>query len=226
MEDAESFPWIQDENEGRSNAFSIGYRSGRQYLGAERGWKVRTLLAVLFLVGSTHAQDSTRVEPTTRWALGVGFPSFSGRGISLWRVNPDVALGLGISPLRYTRNNSEQVRSEWGDQNHLESWLLLTVLDFRRPIRENISPFLFYRLGGFYGFESYQDTPEASTIQKRILVNLGIGVAWTPVSRIGLWVRQGVGLMLKRSDLGKNGAYTQMLEVGTAYPSAVAYFSF
>ena len=175
-------------------------------------------------------------------ALGLQLPITA---LSMWKVGESSAMGLEISGrLEKSRGDhredtvdsdgnmlsSEIVESE---NNHYNLNLGLTYKRFR-DTGHKIRPFAFWRTSGIVTHQrrDYDGIRESKPTKNRsitLALSTGLGVAWQPFDRVGLWVRQAL-IVFRRSGsrTDRNGYEFEQSSSGLRLsgPLAIAYFQF
>ena len=168
------------------------------------------LLVGLLAGSSTLVQAKADPEEGVRWALGLDLPRMD--GFSLWRVGPDRAWGLALTRADYTHNNVTEPytyrdkdgklkRNDEGDFR-LASLVGSFTVQWVGPSSGDVAAFTFGTLLGGYNYVHWPnwDQEERTRVFYSAGLKGGIGVAWKPFERVGLFVSQGVEVQFQKND--------------------------
>ena len=188
------------------------------------------LLIVLGLNGAAFGEGK---------ALGLSLPNLN--ALSLWKVGESSAWGLEIGGGWTLHRGDGEENTVDNDGNVLSSEILntkhgvinpnigLTYLMFRDKGHE-VQPLTFWNISGRMHRRSLdwgRDSEPKVALSYSLGFTIGIGVAWKPFDRVGLWATQGltVGTEGRRNPgLSDQNLKQSSLSFMVRRPSVIAYF--
>ena len=181
--------------------------------------------ALVWMNGAAYAEPSS--------AFGLRLPDMD--SISLWKVSDRSAWGLEIGGriartqgdiVQITRHADGRVLREEVAGHESDSRSVAIGLIYQKfgVSRHKVRPLWFTKLTG-NGVRFSRD--DRSDSRWALTSKTGIGVAWTPFSRVGMWARKGLSIRYDRSNSPEGGGTERSsfsLSIGGA--SAEAFFTF
>ena len=147
-------------------------------------------------------------EEKASWALGLDLPDID--SISLWKVGQDRAWGVSLwaTSSFSTKQDRVSVRSSF------------TLKRFRQW-RRGVTMFTF---GQALGSFSYWESPEDIGAYW-VGIAGGIGVAWMPLERVGIFVSEGIKVLRRDDDVRSSRRDSEWF-TSLASPDVVAFWMF
>ena len=172
--------------------------------------------ALAFLVGAVFAQ------PSGQRAVGLNLPK---KGLSFWKVGDRSAWGIEVNGSWITRTGAAPSETAVGDVDS-ESYFVNVGLtaQFFRPTEHRVKPFAASRV--IWNRSGRYDENRKVYQMTGGNFGIGVGVAWEPWDRVGLWVRQYLSVDVHSNEWTRGGVGTDSFAVGYGRPEVTAFFMF
>ena len=172
--------------------------------------------ALLVLAGAAFA------EPSDQHAIGLNLPK---EGLNFWKVSDRSAWGIEVNGSWSTRTGTGPSETAVVDVDS-ESYFVNVGLtaQFFRPTEHRVKPFAASRVR-WNRSGRYDDNRKVYQMTGGNF-GIGVGVAWEPWDRVGLWVRQYLSVDVHSNEWTREGVETSGFAVRYGRPEVTAFFMF